>query len=237
MSPHPPSTDVAANLARIRDRIATAARGVERDPADVTLIAVSKTQPAERVAAALAAGHRAFGENRVQEAQGKWPVLRSEYADAVLHLIGPLQTNKVKAAVALFDVIQTLDRPKLAHALAAEMATSGRRPSCFVEVNVGEEAQKAGVLPAELPQFLSLCQGELDLPVVGLMCIPPQGEPPAPHFALLAKLAARHRLEQLSMGMSADFEDAVALGATSVRVGTAVFGERAPSAMSDVRAP
>jgi pyridoxal phosphate enzyme (YggS family) len=226
VSSPPASTDVAANLARIRARIAAAAHGVERNPDAVTLIAVSKTQPAERVAAALAAGHRAFGENRVQEAQGKWPGLRAEYPDVVLHLIGPLQTNKVKAAVALFDVIQTLDRPKLAHALAAEMQASGRRPPCFVEVNVGEEAQKAGVLPAELPQFLSLCQGELDLPVVGLMCIPPHDEPPAPHFALLAKLAARHRLEQLSMGMSADFEDAVALGATCARVGTAVFGER-----------
>lgn len=221
-------TRVAANLARTQARIEAAARVVNRDPAAVTLLAVSKTQPAERVAAALAAGHRAFGENRVQEAQGKWPALRAAYPDVVLHLIGPLQTNKVKAAVALFDVIQTLDRPKLAHALAAEMVASGRRPSCFIEVNVGEEPQKAGVLPAELPQFLSLCQGELDLPVTGLMCIPPHGEPPAPHFAMLAKLAARHRLEQLSMGMSGDFEDAVALGATCVRVGTAVFGERAP---------
>ncbi len=229
---HPPlqtaGADVAANLARIQARIALAARGVERDPAAITLIAVSKTQPAERVEAALVAGHRAFGENRVQEAQGKWPELRAAYPDAVLHLIGPLQTNKVKAAIALFDVIQTLDRPKLAHAIAAEIAASGRRPSCFIEVNIGEEPQKAGVLPAELAQFLSLCQGELDLPVVGLMCIPPNDEPPAPHFALLAKLAARHRLPQLSMGMSADFEDAVALGATCVRVGTAVFGERAP---------
>jgi pyridoxal phosphate enzyme (YggS family) len=220
------STDVAANLARTRERIAASAIAVERDPAAVTLIAVSKTQPAARVAMALVAGHRSFGENRVQEAQGKWPSLRAEYPDVALHLIGPLQTNKVKAAVALFDVIQTLDRPKLAHALAAEMQASGRRPPCFVEVNIGEEPQKAGVLPAELPQFLSLCQGELDLPVVGLMCIPPHEEQPAPHFALLAKLAARYRLEQLSMGMSADFEDAVALGATSVRVGTALFGAR-----------
>lgn len=219
---------VAANLARIQARIEAAARGADRDPASVTLLAVSKTQPAERVAAALAAGHRTFAENRVQEAQGKWPALRAAYPDVTLHLIGPLQSNKVKAAIALFDVIQTLDRPKLAHALAAEMAASKRRPACFIEVNVGEEPQKAGVLPAELPQFLALCQGVLNLPVAGLMCIPPHDEPPAPHFALLAKLAARHRLTQLSMGMSADFEDAVALGATSVRVGTAIFGERTP---------
>jgi pyridoxal phosphate enzyme (YggS family) len=220
--------DIAANLAKIRARIAVAARSVGRDPAAVTLIAVSKTQPAEKFAAALVAGQRAFGENRVQEAQGKWPALREQWPDLALHLIGPLQTNKVKAAVALFDVIHTLDRPKLAHALATEMRASGRRLPCFIEVNVGEEPQKAGIVPAELPQFLDLCQSELDLPVVGLMCIPPLGEPPAPHFALLAKLAARHRLPQCSMGMSGDFEDAVALGASSVRVGTALFGDRAP---------
>ncbi|MBM3506691.1 MAG: YggS family pyridoxal phosphate-dependent enzyme [Alphaproteobacteria bacterium] len=225
-----PGDDVAANLAHVRRRIAAAAAGVGRRPSDVALVAVSKNQPAVRVAAALQDGQRAFGENQVQEAQAKWPALRARFPDITLHLLGPLQTNKVKAAVATFDVIQTLDRPKLAHALAAELAASGKRPPCFIEVNIGEEPQKAGVLPAELPQFLELCQAELNLPVVGLMCIPPLGEIPAPHFALLAKLADRHRLAERSMGMSGDYEDAVTLGATIVRVGTAIFGERAPKA-------
>ena len=224
----PPVPDVAANVAAVLHRIEVAARTAARDPTEVTLVAVSKTHAADAIEPVLRAGHRHFGENRVQEAQGKWPRLRSGYPDLALHLIGPLQTNKVGTALELFDVIETVDRPKLARRLAAEMAATGRRVPCFVEVNVGEEPQKAGVLPGDLSQFLSLCQGELDLPVVGLMCIPPHGQLPAPHFALLAKLAERHRLEQLSMGMSADFEDAVALGATSVRVGTAVFGARAP---------
>ncbi|MSP20943.1 MAG: YggS family pyridoxal phosphate-dependent enzyme [Alphaproteobacteria bacterium] len=217
------SDDVAANLSRVRARI-DAAAGPDHDT--VTLVAVSKMQPWERVAAALAAGQRAFGENRVQEAQAKWPALREQFQGIDLHLIGPLQTNKVRQAVALFDVIETLDRPKLAHALAEEMAHSGRRIPCLIEVNVGEEPQKAGIMPAALPDFLALCRAQLGLPVAGLMCIPPLDEPAAPHFALLAKLAARHDLAQRSMGMSADFEDAVALGATSVRIGTAVFGER-----------
>ncbi len=217
---------VAASLESVQTRIARAARDAGREPAAITLVAVSKAHEVEAIESALRAGHRHFGENRVQEAHGKWPDLRARHPGVVLHLIGPLQTNKVRAALALFDIIETLDRPKLAHALAAEMTASGRRVPCLVEVNVGEETQKAGILPADLPQFLTLCQGELDLPVVGLMCIPPHDDPPAPHFALLAKLAARHRLAEVSMGMSGDFEDAVALGATSVRVGSAIFGPR-----------
>lgn len=217
---------VAASLESVQTRIARAARDAGREPAAVTLVAVSKAHEVEAIEPALRSGHRHFGENRVQEAQGKWPELRARHPGVVLHLIGPLQTNKARAALALFDIIETLDRPKLAHALAAEMTASGRRVPCLVEVNVGEETQKAGILPADLPQFLTLCQGELDLPVVGLMCIPPHDDPPAPHFALLAKLAARHRLAEVSMGMSGDFEDAVALGATSVRIGSAIFGPR-----------
>ena len=220
------SSGAAGNLAAVQARIAAAARAASRDPSAVTLVAVSKTHDAAAMAPVLAAGQRHFGENRVQEAQGKWPDLKERYPDIVLHLIGPLQTNKVRAALGLFDVIETLDRPKLAHALAAEMTATGRKVPCLIEVNIGKESQKAGVLPADLPQFLTLCQAELDLPVVGLMCIPPHKEPAAPHFALLAKLADRHRLEQRSMGMSSDFEDAVAMGATSVRVGSAIFGAR-----------
>ena len=218
--------DIAAQLAAIRDRIAAAARRAGRDPQSVQLVAVSKTQPAERARLALQAGQRLFGENRVQEAQGKWPALRAEFADLRLHLIGPLQTNKVKEAAALFDVIETVDRPKLAEALAKEMQRSGRRLDCFVQINTGEEPQKAGALPAEADRFISYCSDDLGLAVQGLMCIPPVDAEPAPHFALLAKIAARHGLTQLSMGMSADFEIAVEFGATLVRVGTAIFGER-----------
>ena len=222
------ASSVAENFAAIRSRIDAAARGADRDPGTVRLVAVSKMQPADRVTAALAAGHRLFGENRVQEAQGRWTALRADYPDLVLHLVGPLQTNKVKDAVALFDTIESVDRPKLARALAREMERSGRRPDCLIQVNTGEEPQKAGIAPDGLTDFLALCRDELELPVRGLMCIPPVEEPPALHFALLAELADRHGLGELSMGMSGDFETAIRHGATLVRVGTALFGPRPP---------
>ena len=209
-----------------RARITKAARDAGHDPATVILVAVAKTHPVEQILPALDTGHRVFGENRVQEAAGKWPALRARYPDIVLHLIGPLQTNKVKDAVALFDVIETVDREKLARALADEFGRQGKRPDCYIQVNTGEEPQKAGVLPADIDGFIALCRDELGLPVRGLMCIPPVGEPPAPHFALLAEIAERHDLPVLSMGMSGDYEIAIAIGATHVRVGTAIFGER-----------
>jgi PLP dependent protein len=221
---------IAANLAVVRDRIAAAARAAARSPQSVALVAVSKTHPAASVREALVAGHRLFGENRVQEAQAKYPALREEFPDLVLHLIGPLQTNKVKDAVALFDVIESVDRPRLAAALAGEMARTGRRRPCFVEVNTGEEPQKAGVLPAAADTFIVECRDRLSLPIAGLMCVPPQDEPPAPHFALLREIARRTRVELLSMGMSADFETAIRFGATHVRVGTAIFGARGAGA-------
>jgi len=220
---------IEANLQAIRERIAAAARSVGRSPADVTLVAVSKAQPDERVVAALAAGQRVFGENYMQEARARWPVLREHHPNLQLHMIGPIQTNKAKDVVALFDVIETLDRPKLAEALAREMARQGRHPACFVQVNTGEEAQKAGVWPGDADAFIRACR-DLGLPVVGLMAIPPEDEEPSLHFALLAKIAARNGLAQLSMGMSADFEIAVQFGATHVRVGSAIFGERPPKA-------
>jgi PLP dependent protein len=217
---------IAANLGAVRDRIAAAARMAGRPPHSVSLIAVSKTHPATRVRAALAAGHRLFGENRVQEAQAKYPALREAFPDMALHLIGPLQTNKVRDAVALFDVIETVDRPRLAAALAAEMARSGRRLPCLIEVNTGEEPQKAGVLPAAADTFIGDCRGRLGLEIRGLMCVPPADKAPAPHFALLREIARRAGLELLSMGMSADFETAIRFGATHVRIGTAIFGTR-----------
>ena len=220
------TVDSAANLRAVARRITGAAAAAGRDAAAVHLVAVSKTQPAEAIRPVLVAGHRLFGENRVQEAMAKWPALRAEFPDLALHLIGPLQTNKVKEAVALFDVIETVDRPKLAEALAAEMARSGRRPQCYVQVNTGEEPQKAGIPPAEADRFIALCRDGLHLPVQGLMCIPPIDEEPSPHFALLAKIAHRNGLADLSMGMSADYEIAIAFGATHVRVGTAIFGAR-----------
>ena len=219
-------SDVASNLAHIRDRMAKAARGADRAPDSVTLVAVSKTQPAEAVEAALTAGQRVFGENRVQEAKAKYPALREAWPELELHLIGPLQTNKVGEAVTLFDVIQSLDREKLARALAREMDKQSRRPACFIQVNTGEEPQKAGILPDAAEAFVALCRDTLALPVCGLMCIPPFEEDPAPHFALLRSIAERSGLSQLSMGMSGDFETAIALGATHVRVGTAIFGAR-----------
>jgi len=220
--------DVSANLAAVDQKIAAVAADAGRGAASVSLIAVSKSHPSSAASAALVAGHRVFGENRVQEAQEKWPALKADYPDAVVHLIGPLQTNKTADAVALFDVIQTLDREKLARTLAKEMARLECRPELFVQVNTGEEPQKAGILPLDADNFISKCRDELGLPVVGLMCIPPVNENPALHFALLADMAARNGLERLSMGMSADYETAVRLGATEVRVGTAIFGTRPP---------
>ncbi len=219
---------VELHLRAIRERIEAAARAVGRAPSEVTLVAVSKAQPDERVRAALAAGQRVFGENYLQEAKARWPSLRAQYPDLQLHMIGPIQTNKAREVVALFDVIETLDRPKLARTLAKEMTRQGRRPSCFVQVNTGEEAQKAGVWPADADAFICECRDQLGLPVEGLMAIPPETEEPSPHFALLAKIAARNDLTKLSMGMSADFEIAVQFGATHVRVGSAIFGARPP---------
>jgi pyridoxal phosphate enzyme (YggS family) len=220
------AADLSARLAAVLGRIEQAARAAGREPGDVGLVAVAKTQPPEAVVAALAAGQRVFGENRVQEAQAKYPALREQWTELRLHLIGPLQTNKVADALKLFDVIETVDRPRLAEALARGMDRTGKRPACLIEVNTGEEPQKAGVLPREADAFIARCRDELHLPVAGLMGIPPEHEEPAPHFALLREIARRNGLTQLSMGMSADFEIAIRFGATSVRVGTAVFGPR-----------
>lgn len=221
----PAENQIASRLAQIRGVIAENATAAGRDPAAVTLVAVSKQQPAERIEAALAAGQRVFGENRVQEAAFHWAARRADYPDLQLHLIGPLQTNKAKDAVALFDVIETVDRPKLVEALAAACKALDKRPRFFAQVNTGEEPQKAGIIPEELPVLLSCCAAN-DLAIEGLMCIPPLDEDPALHFALLADMAKRHGLKQLSMGMSEDYGLAVRFGATSVRVGSALFGER-----------
>lgn len=222
-------SNIRENLDEVRAKIAKACiRNKEQvcDAGDVNLIAVSKKQPIERIHQMLECGQRIFGENRVQEALERWSDLRPQYSDLQLHLIGPLQTNKAKDAVALFDVIQSVDRPKLVTALVKEMKKQGKEAMpCFVQVNTGAEEQKAGILPNDLPAFLKLCQDE-GLNITGLMCIPPQAEPPALHFAFLKKLAQEHGLKDLSMGMSGDFEKAVPLGATYVRVGTALFGDR-----------
>ncbi len=220
--------DLAANLASVRGRIDNAAREAGRAGGAVSLVAVSKTQPAGAVRAALAAGQRLFGENRVQEALDKFPALRGAFPELVLHLIGPLQTNKVREAVAHFDVIETVDRPRLAEALAREMERSGRRLPCFIEVNTGEEPQKAGIFPAAADALITDCRDRLKLEIAGLMCVPPHDEEPSLHFALLREIARRHGLPGLSMGMSADFETAIRFGATHVRVGTAIFGARQP---------
>ena len=217
---------IADRLKAVKAKIAAAATAVGRDPREVSLVAVAKTHGASAVEAALGGGHRLFGENRVQEAQAKYPALRARFPDLVLHLIGPLQSNKVKEAVALFDAIESVDRPKLAEALAKEMARAGRRPACFVQVNTGEEPQKAGIPPREADAFVAQCRDALGLPVVGVMCIPPLEQEPSPHFALLREIARRNNLSGLSMGMSADYELAIRFGATHVRVGTAIFGER-----------
>jgi pyridoxal phosphate enzyme (YggS family) len=220
------SSDASANLASVLARIAAAAREARRDPASVHLIAVTKTFGADDILPVLDAGHRLFGENRVQEAKAKWPALRERHPGIELHLIGPLQSNKTKEAVQLFDAIHTVDRPKIAEAIAGEMARQGKRLKLFVQVNTGEEPQKAGVPPREAASFLRLCREELKLEIAGLMCIPPAEEEPAIHFAFLAKLANDLGLAQLSMGMSADFETAVAFDATHVRVGSEIFGRR-----------
>lgn len=216
---------VAAGLAAVKREIATAARRAARLPGEVTLVAVSKGHEEAAAKAALAAGHRVFGENRVQEAQAKWPPLKRAFAGIRLHLVGPLQTNKAAAAVALFDAIESVDRPRLVAALARQMQAQGRRPACFVQVNTGEEPQKAGAAPDEADALIGQAR-RAGLPVVGLMAIPPAGEEPSLHFALLASIAQRNRLACLSMGMSADYATAVAFGATHVRVGQAVFGPR-----------
>ena len=215
-----------ARLASVVARIAAAAAAAKRDPASVHLVAVTKTFGPEHIVPVLDAGHRRFGENRVQEAKAKWPALKERAPGIELHLIGPLQSNKAKDAVALFDAIHTIDRPKIAHAVAEEMARQGRRLELFIEVNTGEEPQKAGVMPKETGGLLRLCREELELDIAGLMCIPPLDEEPAVHFAFLAKLARELGLAHLSMGMSADFETAIAFGATHVRVGSQIFGAR-----------
>ena len=223
-------TDTAATtgLEAVRADVARACRDAARDPASVTLIVVSKTFAAERIEPVIVAGERAFGENRVQEAKAKWPALMSQYSGLSLHLIGPLQSNKAKEAVALFDAIHAVDRPSLCEALAREIVRQQRAPSLFVEINTGAEAQKAGVLPQDADDFLKRCRETYGLTISGLMCIPPLQEAPGSHFALTAKIAKRNGLKLLSMGMSADFATAIELGATHVRVGSAIFGSRPP---------
>jgi hypothetical protein len=216
----------AAALADILSRIERMRAAAIQPASSTTLIAVSKMQPPERIWPLLEGGHRVFGESRVQEAKAKWPPLRAAYPHTQLHLIGPLQTNKVREAVELADAIHSVDRPKLAQALGAEISRSGRSPLLFVQVNTGEESQKAGIAPQDTREFVAYCRDGLNLPVQGLMCIPPVDEPPAPHFALLQKLARENGLPLLSMGMSNDFETAIRFGATHVRIGSALFGER-----------
>jgi len=222
----------AESLARVREEIVTACAEAKRDVASVTLIAVSKTFAADAIEPVIAAGQRVFGENRVQEAKAKWPALREGHPGLELHLIGPLQSNKAKEAVALFDAIHSVDRPSIAEALAKEIARQGRRPTLFVEINTGGEPQKAGVLPENADSFINRCREMHGLDIAGLMCIPPFDDAPAPHFALTSKIATRNGLKLLSMGMSADFASAIAFGATHVRVGTAIFGSRPPQKKS-----
>ncbi|MBL0403545.1 YggS family pyridoxal phosphate-dependent enzyme [Microvirga aerilata] len=219
--------DAVEGLRQVRESIARAASDYDRDPSGITLVAVSKTFPAEAIEPVLAAGQRVFGENYVQEAKAKWLSLRERYEGVELHMIGPLQSNKAREAVELFDVIHTLDRPSLAEALAKEIARQGRTPRLLVQVNTGEEPQKGGVIPTEVDAFLEACRSKHGLTIEGLMCIPPAEDPPSPHFALLNTVAKRHGLKVLSMGMSADFDAAIQLGATHVRVGSAIFGSRA----------
>src|SRR5664280_2237639 len=220
------STDATTSLAAVRAEIARVCRDAGRDPAEVTLVAVSKTHQAEQIEPVIAAGQRVFGDNRVQEAKAKWPPLLAKHAGIALHLIGPLQSNKAKEAVALFDAIHSVDRPSICEALAKEIVSQKRRPELFVQLNTGEEPQKAGVAPAEADAFIASCREKYGLPISGLMCIPPVGDAPAPHFALTAKIAARNGLARLSMGMSADFAIAIQFGATHVRIGSAIFGAR-----------
>jgi pyridoxal phosphate enzyme (YggS family) len=218
--------DAVEALRQVRESIARAASDYGRDPSSITLVAVSKTFLADAVEPVLAVGQRVFGENYVQEAKAKWPALRERYADVELHMIGPLQSKKAREAVELFDVIHTLDRPSLAEALAKEIAKQGKKPRLLVQVNTGEEPQKGGVIPTEVDAFLEACRTKHGLTIEGLMCIPPAEDPPSPHFALLNTIAGRHGLKVLSMGMSADFDAAIQLGATHVRVGSAIFGNR-----------
>ena len=223
---HHATADIKARLGLVRQEIALAAEAAGRKPAGVKLVAVTKTVPAPVIEEAIAAGQRVFGENRVQEAHAKWPALKEQHPDIELHLIGPLQSNKAREAVALFGCVETLDRPKLARALAEEIARAGRSPRLFVQVNTGEEPQKAGVAPGETEAFVALCRDTFGHAIDGLMCIPSLDEEPAMHFALLAKLAERIGIDELSMGMSGDFARAIQFGATYVRIGTAIFGER-----------
>ncbi len=216
-------------LAAVRREIEAACRAAGREPGSVVLVAVSKTFGAVEIEPVIAAGQRVFGENRVQEAKAKWPPLQARFPDVQLHLVGALQSNKAKEAVQLFDAIHSVDRPSLCAALAKEVQKQGRQPQLFVQVNTGAEPQKAGVLPEEADAFVRACRDAYDLRIDGLMCIPPVDEPPGPHFALAAKIAARNGLEYLSMGMSADFPTAIRMGATHVRVGTAIFGTRPPA--------
>ncbi|MGY8963910.1 MAG: YggS family pyridoxal phosphate-dependent enzyme [Rhodospirillales bacterium] len=225
--PHAPeNVNIVENIESLKTRAAKAASGVGRDPLDILLVAVSKMHSGDAIRASLDAGQRVFGESRVQEAMDKWPPIKAEYPDVRLHLIGPLQTNKVREAVALFDVIQTVDRPKLANKLSEEMRKQNRMLPCFIQINTGEEDQKAGILPAESDSFISNCRDKEGLRVEGLMCIPPQYEEPSLHFAFLREIAARNSIDNLSMGMSTDFEIAIAMGATQIRLGTAIFGSR-----------
>ncbi|MEP9355084.1 YggS family pyridoxal phosphate-dependent enzyme [Xanthobacter sp. KR7-65] len=226
MSPGSLAQDAVHGLGAVRDEIAAACADCGRAPASVALVAVSKTFPAPDIVPVLAAGHRVFGENRVQEARDKWPALRDAFPGVELHLIGPLQTNKAREAVALFDVIHTVDRPRIAAAVAEEIARQGRSPRLFVQVNTGAEPQKAGVLPEAADAFIAECRERHGLALFGLMCIPPAADVPDPHFALLSAIAARNDLAGLSMGMSADFPAAIRQGATHVRVGSAIFGHR-----------
>ena len=214
------------NFKAINANIQKCAKVSGRILADINLVAVSKRQPPENIKAALDFGHRLFGENKVQEAQAHWAHLKPQYPDLKLHLIGPLQTNKIKEAVALFDVIETVDREKLARKLGVELQKTGKNTPCFIQVNTGEEAQKSGILPKDLTAFLHYCTDDCGLNIQGLMCIPPADDPAAPHFALLRQMAQNHSLSCLSMGMSADYEYAICLGATHIRVGTALFGAR-----------
>ncbi|RCK53977.1 alanine racemase [Thalassospira profundimaris] len=230
MSDHNDSSgdvDIVANLATIQQNIDEAASAVGRKSDDVTLVCVSKTHDAPHVRGALVAGRRIFGENRVQEASEKWPELKQEFPDVELHLIGPLQSNKAREAMSLFDVIETLDRPKLARTFARLRDETGQCPELYIQINIGREPQKAGIDPADADDFIRECIHDLALPVTGLMCIPPVDEEPSPHFALLGKIADRHGLKVRSMGMSSDYECAIRLGATHIRVGTAIFGHRA----------
>lgn len=222
----PVTGDSPNALAAVEAEIARACKDARRDRAAVTLIAVSKTFDADAITPVIGAGQRVFGENRVQEAKGKWPALTSAYSDIALHLIGPLQSNKAKEAVALFDAIHSVDRPSICQALAKEIESQKKHPQLFVQINTGEEPQKAGIAPGDADAFLASCRDTYGLTISGLMCIPPVDEPPAAHFALTAKIAARNGLTNLSMGMSADFATAIMLGATHVRVGSAIFGHR-----------